>query len=147
MKIIRATTEDVPRIAECARMYTDVIPTCEFNEEFYLAQWRRFMASGVGGIFLLVDDGNTQVFGGIGGIIHPDLLTGKLTAVELFWYVKPEYRSGGVRLLKTFEEWAKSRDCKVIAMICLSCSMMDKLDDFYRKAGYTLLEKHYIKEV
>lgn len=131
-----------------ARQYTDIIPNCDYNHDHYAAELRRFISSGTGVIFYLEDD-DGQIVGGIGGIKYPCLLTGKLTAVELFWYVDKERRSGtgGVRLFDAFEEWAKAHGCAKVAMVYLPCSMPERLYAFYERRGYRLAEMHFEKEI
>ena len=128
-------------------MFTDNIPQCNFNEAHYQKAWEGFMSSGIGVIFLIEESG--EILGGIGGVKFPEPLTGDMTAVEMFWYVKPCHRQSldGVKLLKCFERWAKAEKCKKVAMIHLMCSMPAKLEDFYIKNGYELIEKHYQKEL
>lgn len=140
---------------DCAREFTSVIPDCPLNERHYEAAWKQFLGSGAGVIFLLEEDKpltanyEPKVLGGIGGICHPDLLTGRLTAVELFWYVKPEHRKGiwPVRLLKAFEKWAALMRCHEVAMIHMECSMPERLKEFYQRRGYTLFETMYRKRI
>jgi hypothetical protein len=146
MKITRAKLEDVPRIIECAREFTSKIPDCPLDDIHYVTQWNHFINNNIGVIFLL-EDQTSAVLGGIGGLMHPDLLTGRKTAVELFWYIKEEHRRGTwpVRLLKEFEAWAKAGHCYDVAMIHMECSMPDRLKEFYGRRGYRLFETMYRK--
>lgn len=148
MKLIKAGVDDVPRIMECAREFTSVIPDCQLDEAHYAESWRGFLNAG-NGVILLLETAVGQVAGGLGGIVHPDLLSGKLNAVELFWYVKPEYRGGTwpVRLLREFEVWAATRGCDQVCMIHMECSMPARLKEFYLRSGYQLIETVYRKNL
>jgi len=148
MKIVQATVEDIPRIMECARLFTRELPDCTLNEMHYASQWTRFLEEGYGVIFLMVDEAD-YVAGGIGGICNPDLITGLKEAVELFWYVKPEHRGcmDSVRMLKRFETWASQQGCCHVSMIHMESSMPVKLKQFYGHRGYSLLETVYRKSL
>ena len=144
MRIIEAKPSDVPRIMACAREFCALLKV-NLNEAHYAAVWTRFMEEGRGGMFLMEDAG--RIVGGIGGITADDLLTGEREAVELFWYVQPEFRKGlaPIRLLNHFEDWAAGAGCKGVAMIHMEASMPQELKLFYEKRGYRLLESHYRK--
>lgn len=147
MRLIRATVEDVPRILDCAREFCGVIPDCPIDDQHYTSCWRDYVSSHIGVIFLLEHEG--QIAGGIGGIHHPDLLTGRKIAVELFWYVREEYRKTmwPVRLLKEFEVWAKMCYCTHISMIHMECSMPKEVASLYQRMGYELFETIYRKKL
>jgi GNAT superfamily N-acetyltransferase len=148
MRIVRAQLQDVPRIMECARQFTAILPDCTLDEAHYGNLWRRVIEAGAGAIFLLeTDEGG--VAGGIGGICTPDILTGQLVAVELFWYVQPEHRHGlfPVRLLREYERWASGQGCVHVSMIYMEASMPERMKEFYERSGYRLLETVYRKRL
>lgn len=128
-------------------MFTDNIPQCNFNEAHYQKAWENYFRLGIGVIFLAENAG--EILGGIGGVKFQEDLSGEWYAVEKFWYMKPEYRksSAGIKLLRSFERWAVANGCEYSAMIDLQCSMVDKIDVFYERDGYKLLEKHHVKRV
>lgn len=148
MTIIAATLADIPRILPCAREYTDIIPNMEFNAYHYMEYWRRVLTSGLGTIYIDVDDQGT-VRGGIGGIISPEPLSGRLTAIEMFWYTAKAHRGGsiGIKLYNRFKQWAREQGATRLAMIYLPCSMPDELKRFYEREGLSLLEMHYEGEL
>lgn len=115
------------------------------NEEHFVTQIQQFMDAGIGLFIAAIDDG--QVRGAIGGVAYPDFATGDLTAVELFWFVGPEYRMVGVKLLIAFERLAKDRGCKRIHMVHLVNYSADKLDQFFERRGYRLTEKAFTREL
>ncbi|ACH40479.1 MAG: hypothetical protein ACD_55C00094G0002 [uncultured bacterium] len=139
--IYQATVKDVPKIIPCAAEYTDIIPDMKFNPDHYVQFWQNMLKSGLGVIFLSEVDG--VVLGGIGGIKFPEALSGRMTAVEMFWYTAKETRGDGVKLYLKFKKWAKENGCERLAMIYLPCSMPDKLKAFYDKEGFSLIEMHY----
>lgn len=71
------------------------------------------------------------------------------TAQELFWWVRPEKRGGpiGVRLLRALEQWARSRGCKTLSMICLPALSESPAERMYQRLGYRASERSYIKRL
>jgi GNAT superfamily N-acetyltransferase len=108
--------------------------------------WRMLIESGAGAIFA-IRGADGRVVGALGALIYPDLNDGALVATEAFWYVLPEHRGSGLRLLQTFETWAQARGARRLIMVHLSGLMPDKLETFYQRRGYRAIEKHYLKEV
>jgi GNAT superfamily N-acetyltransferase len=104
-----------------------------------------FVNRGIGGMLLAISE--NKVIGGLGYLIANDIHCGKKYAVESFWFMLPEYRGGGIRLLARFEEIARERDCEECAMIHLSDSFPERLEHLYIRRGYRMVEKHYIKRL
>ena len=146
MALVKATVADIPRILPCAREYTDIIPGMEFNAYHYVEYWRRALTSEIGVIFLDVDPSGT-VTGGIGGIVSPEPLSGRLTAIEMFWYTAAGRRGAGIKLYNRFKQWAREQGATRLAMIYLPCSMPDEIKRFYEREGLSLLEMHYEGEL
>ena len=73
-----------------------------FVPEVFIRNWSSFIRTGIG-TFLGAFEGEEFV-GGLGAILAPDINNGHITAVECFWYILPEHRGGGIRLLKAYEE-------------------------------------------
>ncbi len=71
----------------------------------------------------------------------------KRAATELAWFVSKDYRgsSASVRLITTFENWAKEANCDFTVMADLN-SLAD-LSAIYTKRGYKLVERSYLKEL
>ena len=78
---------------------------------------------------------------GVVGTFHP--YSGEPVMSEMFWYVEPEHRGQGVRLLKIAEDWARANGIADSIMI----SPSEKVSNFYEKLGYRLLETQYIKRL
>jgi hypothetical protein len=145
MEIKQVKSDEVHKIVEMAKQYTDNIPHLNYNEEHSIKSIKEFLDNDIGVMFLLFD--NDIVKGGICGIKYPCILTGELVAVELFWYTDRNTPKFGVQLLDLFEQWAKDSHCKRVAMIYLPCSMPKQLHTFYENRGYLLREMHFEKEI
>jgi hypothetical protein len=141
--IRQATIAELHALVPCAVEYTNQIPEMEFNAEHWLPFWSRMLTSGNGVVFMDWKD-EKSIYGGIGGIKAPCPLSGRLTAVEMFWYVHPEFRGNGLKLYLKFKQWAKENNCKRLAMVYLPCSMPEKLKRFFEeREKMSLVEMHY----
>lgn len=70
-------------------------------------------------------------------IDHP--FTGKKEAIELFWYVKPEFRKMGLArlIVSQFEVWAKKFGCESIKMTFVDTPVNgEKMERFLSLQGY-----------
>lgn len=93
----------------------------DFSFETFHDNWTRFYQQGIGIIFGLFDE--EDLIGGIGGLLSPDLTSGKLKLHELFWYVDKEKRQTTgrwpLRLVYRLREWGKSHGATGFRMIHL----------------------------
>lgn len=72
----------------------------------------------------------------------------KKIAMELVWWVKPEYRKGkeALKLLKVYEHWAEHiAECSIVTLGLFHNGMEKTLDKYYRRKGYTITESSYMK--
>ena len=149
MNIFQAAVADIPRMMQCAKdcceEHGEARLGGKLDEEFYAAEWSKLIASG-GGVMFLAEDGSGRIFGGIGGAIGRVMLTGKMRAGLLFWYVEKSHRTGltAIRLVKVFEDWAKERGCAQISM-AVNEGMSDHSGKFYERRGYEFAETFYRK--
>lgn len=65
---------------------------------------------------------------------HP--MSGERVASEIVWWVSPERRGVGVRLLKRAETWARARNATVLQMVAPT----DRVGRFYAACGYDAIE-------
>lgn len=117
-----------------------------FIPEVFRDTWMNLIDRGIGVIFgSFGDDG--VIHGALGAVKCPDPFNGDLICVENFWYVIPEYRGSGIRLLKQFEAWAKEQGAKRVAMIHLLQLSPKELEHLYIRLGYQPIEVNYIKNL
>lgn len=100
---------------------------------------------------MLIDTGVVLVLefegGIIGGMIgialfdHP--ISGQKFASELFWWVEPEVRGGGVRLLHAAERWARDHGAVALHMIAPT----PDVEKIYDALGYRRVEVTYQKDL
>lgn len=111
--------------------------------EIFVKNWGFLLQNGMGRIFGLYEDG--KFVGALGAIVAPDLNDGALTATECFWFIDPEKRGNGVKLLLNFIKYAKEIGCVRVNMVHLFNEHADKLKKLYEKLGFSPVEAHYIK--
>ena len=92
----------------------------------------------------LVYEKDDEILGCIFGIISANYFCRGKTCQEIAWFVKPEHRGVGVKLLSKFEDMAKSNGCDSISMIALED---DRVNQFYLKNKYRPQQHTYIKRI
>lgn len=92
---------------------------------------------------LLVSVGEDEITGMIGAYIYDHPMSGERIAGEAFWWVEPEHRGGGVKLMLEVEKWARAKGADRLTMIAPS----PKVETLYRALGYDKLETHYQKDL
>jgi hypothetical protein len=141
-----AEVADVPRMVPLAQLFFDegAIPG-KLSPEHFVANLTMLLEQGLG-LYILAEE-NGEVVGGIGGVITPDLLTGDVTANEIFWFCHPEHRGCGLRLLNLFEEESTRRGAVRVHMVHLINYCSDRLDRLFERRGYRLVEKAFTLEL
>lgn len=90
---------------------------------------------------LLVSERGTELTGMLGFILHNHFISGEIFAGEVFWWVEPEHRGDGVRLLREAERRAKAGGARHLQMIAPSA----KVAEFYGRTGYDFVESTFQK--
>jgi GNAT superfamily N-acetyltransferase len=84
-----------------------------------------------------------ELVGMIGLLVFQHPIAGERTVSELFWWVEPEHRGGGVRLLKRAEQWAREQGAVKLFMVAPTAAV----GTLYERLGYEYLEAAYQKAV
>lgn len=94
---------------------------------------------------LYVAEVKGEVVGMVAAVLAPSLFSEDNIAVELLWYMKPEYRTarGAFKLMDKYEEWARAKNVKVASMT--DTHQLADLQKLYERKGWMLSEKTYIK--
>jgi len=150
MIIRRLTVEDLPCCEPFARAFhAEKQLAGAFTLSVFLQNWTTFLTERRAVIFGLWE--NTQLVGGLGAIIMPDLSDGRLTAQEMFWYVTPDARHGleAWKLVDAFESWGADHGVEEYRLAHLLLPNEDpasvRLAPLYRRKKYRALEVHYVK--
>jgi GNAT superfamily N-acetyltransferase len=88
-----------------------------------------------------------KIVGILGGMITNYPLNNEKMYYEWVWYVDPKYRLHGVSLFHYLEDYCKDKGIKKIGMALMANSKAEKLEKFYKRLGFELLEKHFIKHI
>lgn len=72
---------------------------------------------------------------------HP--MSGQIVSSEMFWWVEPDVRGQGVRLLRAAEEWARSVGSERMMMIAPD----DRVGEFYERVGYERVETTWMRRL
>ena len=137
-----ATVDDVPAVVRMGlRFRQDTVYRSRVaeNQTQMTALAHRLVDDEAG--LLLVVDRNGAVVGMIGAMAFPHHISGQPTVGELFFWVEPEHRGCGVRLLKRAEQWARDRGATSMQMIAPT----PDVERLYQRLGYTALEVTYEK--
>ena len=138
--IRQATQEDMPRIIDMAvrfnaetsyRNFIDVTPE-------RVAQSFETITKDPNSV-ILVSGSDGAVTGMIVMMICPHPFSGERISYEVVWWVDPESRGDGVKLLRAAEKFSKDSGVKKMHMIAPN----DKVGHFYERLGYTQVEVAY----
>lgn len=146
MTIREATIADIPELVALGlrfRATTGYAAILTENPDQMRATAERLIMQDDAVIFVSEDRGGL-VAGMIGVQLYVDQLDGALTAGEHMWYVMPDARGDGIRLLKTAEQWARTRGAAAINMIQPTGTDVDVL---YRRLGYGAIETVWHKRL
>ena len=68
-------------------------------------------------------------------------------AQELFWWLNPEARGSGAgeKLFQRVQDWAKDIGAVAVFMVALDDDRVNKMDRFYKRAGFQPMERTYMK--
>jgi GNAT superfamily N-acetyltransferase len=145
--MIRALTiDEVPLAADVGlSFFKEANLPGELIPSVFIASWQTLIKLKQGYIFGLFH--NSFFVGGLGMIVYNDINDGALVASEAFWYVHPQHRGNGLRLLFHAQKVAKELACKRLTMIHLLNATGDKLSPLYARLGFKPIETHYLKDL
>lgn len=92
---------------------------------------------------MLVAAHDERLTGMIGLVLTDHLYSGEPSAYELFWWVEPEARGDGVRLLRAAELEVRKRG----AMTCYMISPNERVGKLYDRLGYRRIESSYMRRL
>jgi len=144
-----ATLADVPRLVTLGRAFLQTPPYAGLftDDPDQLAATVTALITEDRSAVLVLDDGTT-IAGMIGLIAAPHFLARDVVAGEVFWYVDPAARGGGIRLWRAAEAWAVAKGAVTMQMIAPATGDPDdRLAAVYVRRGYTVLETNYIRRL
>lgn len=88
---------------------------------------------------VILVSGNNPLTGMLGLMVFDHPFSGERTASEVVWWVEPDARGDGLRLLKAGEDWAKAAGASKINMVAPN----DRIESLYARLGYRQVETTY----
>lgn len=147
----RAETMDLPFCLDMTARFHAASPIADvapFDRDGMAVTLREMLVNPRAGIWLaLVND--TPV-GIAGALLYPLYFNPAYeVAQELFWWLNPDARGSGAgeKLFQILQTWAKDNGASAVFMIALADNRVDKMDSFYKRAGFQPMERTYMKEV
>lgn len=133
-----ATDADIPRLVEMGRRFR-----AESTYSKYLADNPQRMAEL--GRQLLAKDGllcaerDGSIVGMLGFILHDHFISGERVAGEVFWWMEPEHRGDGLKLLDETKRRARAAGAKYMHMIAPS----ERVTRLYKHLRYAFVESTF----
>lgn len=146
-----ATRDDVPALLTMGRSFIQYSEYRAINDHVTDEQLTNGISAVIDcGVSFVAVDGE-RITGFILGVVGPLWFATHIqTAVELAWWVDPAYRGmAGIRLMRAFEDEAKRRGLKYVAMSDLVMNGRDETPAarILGIMGYTLTERMHSKEI
>lgn len=137
-----ATRADIPEIVDLGVRHLRDSHYAEFVEpdRAHMAAFARMLIEAPCAL-LLVAEKDGRIIGTIGMMATPHPYSGQPVLSEMFWYVAPEARGSGVRLLRAAETWGREIGARHIIMIAPD----SRVSSFFQRLGYARLEEQFIK--
>ena len=141
--IREATEKDIPALVEMGREFFKLtgLPI-EYSGDS-VAKMIGNLIDGESAV-VFVDE---EVKSAIAGLVYPfyfntDILSGN----EMFWWVSPEKRGSGIRLMDKLEEWARDKGADLFQMTCLH-EGHEKIGSYYQRRGYKPTEHNFMRSL
>jgi GNAT superfamily N-acetyltransferase len=143
VQITTATLDDVPALCALGQRFVaetgySTLVTLDAARIAALATW--LVAQGV--IYVARRDDGTPV-GMIGVTVAPHPMSGQLTGFELFWWVNPESRGAGLRLLRAAEQWVRAQGADQMQVVAPT----PQVATVYERLGYEQIEVAYMRRL
>lgn len=100
---------------------------------------------------LVMESGGSspEIIGFMGLVLFKNRLSEQIMVEEHLFYVLPEYRGQGKKLITSAQKWAKDRGCTHIIMNAsyMASNLCDRISRLYTLLGYKKFEAVYIKSI
>lgn len=138
--IRRATLDDTGRLLEMGQRFvaeTDYARLITISPVALAAAIHSILANPNGAVF--VSGSDATLTGMIAMLAYDHPFSGERTAFEVVWWVEPEARGDGVRLLRAAEAWAREQGITKMQMVAPN----GRVGEFYQRMGYAPVETSY----
>lgn len=151
MLVRNATEDDLAQYVVLAKDFHAASPMnsiAEFDIEGYSTFYINALNNPDIGVWLAEID--SKIVGITGALVYPLYFSPThLVAQELWWWLTPTARGSGAgaKMFNQIEQWSKEKNAKSLFMIALEDDRADKMEKVYIRAGFTPLERTFVKEV
>lgn len=138
--IRRATADDTVRLIEMGQNFvegTDYKVLISVKPE-RLADTIASVLGNPDGV-VLVSGSDATLTGMIAMLAYDHPFSGERTAFEIVWWVEPEARGDGIRLLRAAEAWAREQGATAVQMVAPN----DRVGALYQRLGYAPVETSF----
>lgn len=139
------TPEDKPQILSLIEMFFNERLNksgADYSPEFANDHFDAFIQTP--NILALCAEVDGEIAGLIAGIPSAILFSKEVAMQELVWYVKPEKRNCGLRLLREFEKRTHALGIFQVMMVGMSG---DQILNLYPRFGYVEIQKTFMKRL
>jgi GNAT superfamily N-acetyltransferase len=137
-----ATLADIPRIVEMGlrfRESSDYKNHIVANTE-QITKLSELVIAQEG---CLLSERDGKVCGMIAVYLFPHFISGELIAGEVVWWVEPEYRGEGIKLVREAERRARAKGAVKMQMIAPT----EQVARIYERIGYDYIESAYQRDL
>ena len=150
MNIERATAEDIPEMVRLSSLMHKESAYSKFNfDAVKLANNFAFWVNNPDYFVVIAKDDNGETVGGYCGYVTEYFFGKDLIACDLGLFIDPERRGGmtAIRLIKAFEDWAKSRGAKEVCPGTTTMVAPERTSRLYERLDYKVVGSIFKKEV
>jgi RimJ/RimL family protein N-acetyltransferase len=140
MTLREATRSDVPAIVATGQRFiqaSSYARALQDNPEQFMAFVAWLIEDPQGQVWVLEHRGSVCGILGATSFVHP--MDGLPAAAEMFWWVDPETRGHGLKLLRAFEAWARARGARKVIV----AAPTPDVERLYERLHYTRVETSY----
>lgn len=132
------------------RYHQEMPPEVAGDFDYPLAADRMMRCIGQPDHFQCIAFDGSQAIGCIAAALAPmRYWSPENLALDIVLYVLPEYRAkgAGLKLIRAYEDWARSKGCRHISLSCSSRINEDRTYKLYERLGYEPIGVQFIKEL
>lgn len=148
-----ATEEDFITIADMTRKFYEHTPyygVVDYDESKIADVVLGLFGNPTERIAILALDDNGQPVGMLCGQVGETLFNRNRVALELGWWMDPDHRASrlSIELIEAFEYWAKTiANCTYVQLSTVETRQAERIGRFYKRKGYDLYERGYLKVI
>lgn len=150
MKIGPATVDDIPELVRLSYLMHGGSAYSKFNFDLdKIASNFAFWVSSPDYFVVTAKDEDGMIVGGYCGYVTEYFFGKDLIACDLGLFVEPSRRGGmtAIRLIKAFEDWAKSKGAKEVCPGTTTMVAPERTSRLYERLGYLVVGSIFKKEV